>query len=144
MFLLEATEPTSLLEWLGIGGGSIGGGAFLYWILRRLLNRLLTSIDDLSGSVKEAHDGVGGLTHALEMQATITGKEITAMKDEATATRQDMRAGFDKIEQKLEEGQQKFSKVGEELVACRSDIEHNKDSIKRISDKIEKHKRDHS
>lgn len=142
MWLLQATanadSATSLLEWFGIGGGSTGLLAAFYWLCRRLLNRLLTSVDDLAASVKEAHEGVGGLTHALELQGAITGQEITAMKEEATGTRKDMKAGFDRIEEKLDQGTKEFQTIGKELVAARSDIGHNTKDIKRISDRIKK------
>ncbi len=138
MWLLQAAEPTSLLEWFGIGGGSTGMLAVFYWLARRLLNRLLTSVDDLAGSVKEAHESVGHLTHALELQGVVTGKEIAAIKEESAATRTEMREGFAKVEKKLDHGAKEFRKVGEGLVACRKDIEHNKTNIKRISDRVKK------
>lgn len=142
MWLLQATADaetaTSLLEWFGIGGGSTGLLAAFYWLCRRLLNRLLTSVDSLAASVKEAHEGVGGLTHALELQGQATASEITVMKDEATGTRKDMKEGFNRIEQKLDRGTKEFQVIGKELVAARKDIEHNTKDLKRISDRIKK------
>ncbi len=139
MWLLQAAvEPAgaSVLEWLGLGSGSAGMGALIYWLAKRMLNKFLTTVEGLTTEVKAASDGVVKLTYALELQSALTGKEMTAVKEEASATRTEMREGFAKVEKKLDDGAKQFSKIGEELVACRKDIEHNKTNIKRNSERI--------